>query len=262
MYIAITASKSKTQYYINSVYIDYILKAGYFPYIICTEDEIHQALKICDGLILPGGTDLNPIYYGYSNIQSFAVNQEKDAFERAAFHSFRYVNKPIFGICRGFQLIIMEFLYEFPKYRKILNFEFHIGNHSQANITDTPRNTPTHFVEYVSKHLYGKNGLNIENLGVNSMHHQCLIEKFSLEQRDKNSGVKIKVNYKDFTKIAWTRHGMKNDEKGTIVEAFTIDNWGPKIIAVQWHPEELNDYRLLHNIFEKTSMIKNNKEMK
>lgn len=257
MHIAITASKSKTQYYINSAYIEYLLKAGYSPYIISTESEIRQALKICGGLLLPGGVDLNPMYYGYANFQSFAVDQEKDAFERLAFHSFKYANKPIFGICRGFQLIIMEFLSEFPEYEKVLSFVFHINHHTQTNSTESPRNLPTHFVEYVSEHLYGKDGFAIETLGVNSMHHQCLVENFSREKRSKNDlvAVRIKVDYKNFTKTAWTRHGLKNDEKGTIVEGFIVNKWGGTVAAVQWHPEELQDYSLLHNIFENSSKI-------
>lgn len=251
MRIAITASKSKTQYYINFAYVEYILKAGYLPYIICAKDEILPALEVCDGLLLPGGIDLNPMYYGYANFNSFGVDQEKDAFERLAFHSFRHANKPIFGICRGFQLIIMEFLDKFPEYGKMLDFVFNIGNHTQTSNTDSPRNIATHFIEYVSEYLYGKDGFAIKDLGVNSMHHQCLIERFSREKRDKNdpASTRIKVNYKDFIKTAWTRHGLKNEEKGTVVEAFIINKWGGTIVAVQWHPEELCDYALLHNVF-------------
>ena len=264
MYIAITVSKSKTQYYINSAYIEYLLKAGYLPYIICTESEIHQALKICDGLLLPGGVDLDPMHYGYANFQSFAVDPEKDALERLAFHSFKHVNKPIFGICRGFQLIIMEFLSEFPEYEKALNFVFHVNHHAQINSTESPRNVPTHFVEYVSEHLYGKNGFAIGTLGVNSMHHQCLIENFSREKRDKSdpTAVRIKVNYKNFAKTAWTRHGLKDNEKGTVVEGFSIDKWGGTIAAVQWHPEELQDYSLLQNVFGNPSKIKISEKVK
>lgn len=264
MHIAITASKSKTQYYINSTYIEYLLKAGYLPYIISTKDEIHKALEVCSGLVLPGGTDLNPMYYGYANFQSFAIDQEKDAFERTVFHSFRQANKPIFGICRGFQLIIMEFLNEFPEYEKVLTFMFHINHHAQTNNTESPRNVPTHFVEYVSKYLYGKNGFVIGTLGVNSMHHQCLIENFSQEKRNKNdpATIRIKVDYKDFIKTAWTEHGLKDDKKGTIVEGFVINKWGGAITAVQWHPEELQDYALLQNVFGNPSKIETNGKIK
>jgi putative glutamine amidotransferase len=264
MRIAITASKSKTQYYINSAYIEYLLKAGYLPHIISTKDEIPQALEICNGIVLPGGIDLNPMHYGYANFQSFAVDQEKDAFERLAFHSFRQADKPVFGICRGFQLIIMEFLNKFPEYEKVLNFVFHINHHAQTSSTDSPRGIPTHFVEYVSKYLYGKNGFAIETLGVNSMHHQCLIENFSREKRDKGdpAAVRIKVDYKNFTKSAWTKHGLKDNEKGTIVEGFVINKWGGAITAVQWHPEELQDCALLQNAFGNPSKIKINEKVR
>lgn len=244
--IAITGSTTKNQYCINTAYVDYILKAGYIPCIIHTKKEIEPALKICDGLLLPGGIDLDPIHYGYTNYASYNVSSEKDAFERAAFYAFKAANKSVFGICRGFQLIAMEFLDSFPEYEKVIKFVFHIENHSQVEHLNATRSTPTHFVEYVPEYLYGKDGLGIKNRAINSMHHQCLIESYT----GSTKGTKVKTNYKNFIKAAWTEHGLShNNRKETLVEAFSIENWGGKILAVQWHPEELQDTALLHSIF-------------
>lgn len=264
MHIAITASINKTQqYYINIAYIKYLLKAGYTPHVIHTKEEITPALKICDGLLLPGGIDLDPMYYGYTNYSSFVANPEKDDFERTAFHTFRTANKTIFGICRGFQLIAMEFLDEFSEYEKVIKFMFHIENHNQTHHLEIERKVPTHFVNYVPEYLYGKtgkasdmNGLTISNLGVNSMHHQCLVEKFAYATKNSKTTI-IKTDYKNFVKIAWTQHSLAaDDRKGTIVEAFEIKNWDSKIIAVQWHPEELYDTAILHNVFGGQSTAK------
>lgn len=246
MRIAVTGGINKNQYCINTAYIEYILKAGYTPYVIYTKKEIEPALKICDGLLLPGGVDLDPMFYGYTNYASYNVNPEKDVFERTAFHAFRTENKAVFGVCRGFQLIAMEFLDEFSEYEKVIKFVFHIESHAQIDHLGATRPTPTHFVEYVPEYLYGKDGLEIKNHAVNSMHHQCLIEKYSGTTKD----AKIKTDHKNFTKIAWTTHGLThNNRKETLVEAFSIKNWGGRILAVQWHPEELQDTALLHNIF-------------
>jgi putative glutamine amidotransferase len=246
MHIAVTGSIVKHQCCINTAYINYIIKGGYTPYVIYTKKEIEPALKICDGLLLPGGVDLDPMFYGYTNYASYSVNPEKDVFERAAFHAFKAENKPIFGICRGFQLIVLEFLDEFSEYDKVIKFVFHVESHAQIDALGAARPTPTHFVEYVPEYLYGKDGFEIKNHAVNSMHHQCLIEKYAGAAKD----AKIKIDYKNFTKIAWTKHGLsQNNRKEAIVEAFSIKDWGGKILAVQWHPEELQDVALLHNIF-------------
>lgn len=250
MHIAITSSESKTQFYLNHAYINYILESGHFPYVIHTEDEVDQALKVCGGLILPGGIDLDPMHYGYTNYSSYSTNSKKDQFERTIFHAFRKAKKPILGICRGFQLIAMEFLDEFSEtYEKVIKFVFHVENHAQTDSLNAVRTSPTHFVEYVPEDLYGKGGFIINDLGVNSMHHQCLAEKFSCSVRN-GKNTKIETSFKNFTKIAWTKHGLRKvNEKGTIVEGFLINNWGGKILAIQWHPEELCDYKILHNLF-------------
>ncbi|MBQ8953579.1 MAG: gamma-glutamyl-gamma-aminobutyrate hydrolase family protein [Clostridia bacterium] len=59
----------------------------------------------CDGLLLPGGADVDPARYNQPNIAAYDVNPGLDALQWAALDSFFKAGKPILGICRGHQLL-------------------------------------------------------------------------------------------------------------------------------------------------------------
>ena len=61
MRIGLPISESKTQYYINQAYVEYIEAAGFEPVLIHTRANIDVITKSLDGLILPGGIDVDPI---------------------------------------------------------------------------------------------------------------------------------------------------------------------------------------------------------
>lgn len=58
-----------------------------------------------DGLLLPGGIDLNPVHYGEEAIPATEYNDALDALQLDAFRRFLAAGLPVFGICRGHQLI-------------------------------------------------------------------------------------------------------------------------------------------------------------
>ena len=59
----------------------------------------------CDGLLLCGGGDIDPARYGQANQGSQPPDPVRDQAELELFHAFLQAGKPIFGICRGMQLI-------------------------------------------------------------------------------------------------------------------------------------------------------------
>lgn len=248
MRIGIPISSSKTQYFINQAYIQYVAEAGFTPVLIIPEISLDISLNTIDGILLPGGIDIDPIYYGEDNITSFAVDPVKDDFERKLFHAARKREKPIFGICRGFQLIAKEYLLTDNKLRESIYFCSHIPDHNQVDNQQLSRNIHQHFVEYSAHTLYkSKTEVNtFISMPVNSMHHQCLIVDF------KKKGV---LDSRGFKMAAWTQRGLKltknKDTTEVVCEAFRINKWGSQILAVQWHPEELLDVALLHNFFNK-----------
>lgn len=59
----------------------------------------------CQGLLLAGGGDIDPAYFGQKNRGSAPADPTRDQRELALFQAFAQAGKPIFGICRGMQLI-------------------------------------------------------------------------------------------------------------------------------------------------------------
>lgn len=63
-----------------------------------------------DGLLLPGGGDLNPALYGAVKCAECGVPDDAlDALQMAAMGAFVKARKPVLGICRGHQLINVYF---------------------------------------------------------------------------------------------------------------------------------------------------------
>ncbi len=59
----------------------------------------------CDGLLLPGGGDLDPALYGQELCGCEPPDAERDAKEMALCRRFLAEKRPVFGICRGAQVI-------------------------------------------------------------------------------------------------------------------------------------------------------------
>ena len=82
---------------------------------------------------------------------------------------------------------------------------------------------------------------------VNSMHHQGLVIGPVV-------GKKIPRDFGGLVLVATTICGLEDSKKlgnYRVVEAITIDDWGEsRIAAVQWHPEELRDVKLLKTFFD------------
>ena len=58
-----------------------------------------------DGLLLPGGADVSPCYYHEENVACEELEPELDELQWAVLEKFATAKKPIFGICRGHQLM-------------------------------------------------------------------------------------------------------------------------------------------------------------
>lgn len=63
----------------------------------------------CDGLLLPGGGDLEPWRYGQMNTASRGLEPRRDAAEFDLLEQFTAAGKPVLGICRGVQSINVFF---------------------------------------------------------------------------------------------------------------------------------------------------------
>ena len=226
---------------INTAYINYIIAAGMMPIPVFVDDNLNAKLKMCNGLLLPGGIDLDPTYYGYSNTGSYAVNPDRDLFERQLLQMFVQAHKPVLGICRGFQLIAREFVCPFTN---DLQFCQHIDGHNQNNSTKTARNVRFHSVTVDSNIMYGDGNKDSRTMFVNSLHHQalCLDVKANVKHNT------IKTKHYDVVISAATQFWTPKSFS-SVIEGISIPELS--ISGVQWHPEELLDTAILQQALKR-----------
>jgi len=187
-----------------------IEKAGGIPILLPYVEDcsvLEKYVEMCDGFLFSGGFDIAPSRYGEATKETCGKLQPmRDKLEFTIFEKIIKTDKPIMGICRGFQFInvalggtlIQDIPSEAP---------------SEINHTQTePRFTPSHEVRVLADTpLYSLVGK--DRMVANSFHHQAI----------KTLGRGLKV--------------MAMADDG-IVEA--IYSTGERYIrAYQWHPERL-----------------------
>lgn len=197
---------------INTPYIHAVASADGTPLLLPVTGDPSAAeayIELLDGLLIPGGADITPTLYGEDPVpQVTYLLEDQDRLELSLIRLASERQIPIFGICRGIQLLNVAFggtLYQdLPS-----QYPGCIG-HSQDVST---RSQLTHRAQLVSGSLM-EQLLGPEPLFVNSYHHQAL-----------------KETAPGFTVSARASDG--------VVEA--IEDAARRIYAVQWHPEELVD---------------------
>ena len=114
--IGFTCSTEPQNFYIRTrytrVFLECAKKVGYddvVPYVLpIVEDPwlIETYAKDLDGFIFTGGDDIDPAAYGEEKLPECGeVEPERDAFELAMLRECVKQNKPVFGICRGIQIM-------------------------------------------------------------------------------------------------------------------------------------------------------------
>ena len=188
-------------------YYTMIEDAGGKPFLgtIYTKEEAEKAAQEFDGLLITGGADVDTSLYDGGKTEEDANNAHFDRNDLYLYHAFRKAGKPIFGICRGIQIIGVaegvKLIHDIPS-------EFNI-EHNQMNLPDKGRYDTLHNVVFQKgTQLYDIFG---EQHAVNSFHHQAL-----------------RSLPKGFTLSAVSK-------KDGIIEAIDKEN----VLAVQWHPERL-----------------------
>ncbi|HVA18633.1 MAG TPA: gamma-glutamyl-gamma-aminobutyrate hydrolase family protein [Solirubrobacteraceae bacterium] len=91
-------------------YVDAVQRAGALVLMLPPDPHLledpGQALGLIDGLVLTGGADIDPAFYGQqAHAETVDTVPERDAFEIALTRAAIERDKPVLGICRGMQLI-------------------------------------------------------------------------------------------------------------------------------------------------------------
>lgn len=127
-----------------------------------------------DGLIIPGGDDVDPALYGARNISSYNINHKLDVFMLKSIKKFRKAGKPIFGICAGMQLLNIAYGGTLKQDIGLVQGRYHYGVWRTVVVSNGS--------------LFAKNGA---ELYVKHYHHQAVKKLGSglkITMRDKKDG--------------------------------------------------------------------------
>lgn len=93
---------------LSDYYMEYIRKSGGIPIIVSqeTKDNLKRLIKISNGLLLTGGGDCQPKYFEEADESpGYVYDEKRDQMEYELIQLFMKEEKPVMGICRGFQMI-------------------------------------------------------------------------------------------------------------------------------------------------------------
>ena len=100
---------SAERMYVNSDYIESVLNNGGIPMAIpavAMKADPEGILAVCDGILVPGGEDLNPWYYGEEpKPQIQTIRPEIDEAWFALGRAAKEMGMPMLGICKGIQFL-------------------------------------------------------------------------------------------------------------------------------------------------------------
>ena len=200
--------ETKESYWMLPGYMKVLEQCGALPIMLpltSDEEELAQSLKLCDGLLLTGGHDVDPVlYHEQPKAECGVPCRERDAMECRLLGWALEKNLPVFGICRGIQFLnayLGGTLYQDLPTEYDSTIEHHM-----TPPYDRTAHKVTILADTVLAEILGEG-----ELPVNSYHHQAV--------RDLAPGV---------TKMAVSEDGL--------VEAISVD--GKKFaVGVQWHPE-------------------------
>lgn len=88
-------------------YVESVRRAGGEPRVFNPlEDQPEQIVGEVQGVLMTGGVDIDPARYGDEpHATVTAIEPERDAFEFALLLAAREARLPVFGICRGLQVM-------------------------------------------------------------------------------------------------------------------------------------------------------------
>jgi putative glutamine amidotransferase len=88
-------------------YVESVRRAGGEPRVFDPlEDQPEQIVGEVQGVLMTGGVDIDPARYGDEpHATVTAIEPERDAFEFALLLAAREARLPVFGICRGLQVM-------------------------------------------------------------------------------------------------------------------------------------------------------------
>lgn len=196
-------------------YVHAVHESGGRAVLITPDAPDVDVLEGLDGIMFTGGSDVDPGLFGEAPHPTTKVNPKRDAAELLLLRAAIDMDLPLLGICRGMQL--MAVAYGGKLHQHLPDVLGHDGHRP----TSGPK--------------FGHHGVRVrpgsrahailgDELVVNSFHHQGVRDVGGLDA------------------VGWST----GDDLVEIVE----DPRRAFAVAVQWHPEDTNDFRLFDALVE------------
>jgi putative glutamine amidotransferase len=227
---------TKTLHYLEQNAAHWVLSGGAVAVMVPAVDRDSLVLRsdidlghyaqALDGLVLQGGNDVSPQQYGEAPLHpDWAGDPVRDAYEMALIRAFVAAGKPVFGICRGLQLLNVTF--GGSLFQDINQQNPEALDHRQAGAYENH----FHRVEFVPGTHLASLYPGLRTATTNSIHHQGikqLAPGFVVEARCPDDGM---------------------------IEAIRRTEGSGFVAGVQWHPEfhrpgdpaTLDDTAILHD---------------
>ncbi len=180
-------------------YVSYVRSAGIQPFVTQNPEE----LCACDALLLPGGGDITPAFFGETNHGSRNIDTQLDIRQMQAFSLAVKSGVPVLGVCKGLQIINVALGGTILQDLPLPSLERH-----QYETKDKYHSTVIRPGSWLHR-LYGEEAV------VNSAHHQAL----------GNLGRGLVA--------------VQHCQEDNCIEAVSHESL--PIIGVQWHPERISE---------------------
>ena len=229
--IGISCGGSATMTTLKTTYSDAVRLAGGVPVLIpILRDSatVSQLVERLDGVILSGGEDIDPLYYGEEPLPGLGeINAPRDTFDVLLIRTALRQCKPLLGICRGEQVLNVvlggTLWQDIPS--QIPESQLHHRQEEPSTVaTQTITIDPSSRLAEI---------LGVSEIAVNSHHHQAV--------KDLAPGLIVTARTEDGVVEAYESLPDLNVEKilssGTPAGADRFREQGAWILAVQFHPE-------------------------
>jgi len=201
--------------FLPGVYVDTVRASGGIPVLLPPspyEVDVEVVVGRVDGIIVPGGPDLNPaLYHAESHPLTLPSDVARDRWEMAVTRHAVGLGVPLLGICRGAQILnvtlggtLHQHLPDIHPYR-------------DRHCPDEP-GFGKHWVRVSPSSMLGA-AMRESQVNVSTRHHQAVDQV--------GSGLRA---------VAWESDGT--------IEAVELAGPVSFVVGVQWHPEQDGDPRL------------------
>lgn len=202
---------------IDKTILSWLKKGGFIPIVLPPFPGIeNEYLKIVDCVLIPGGRDIHPKFYG-STIKEYHedfCDDERTSFEWTLIRKCAKESIPLLGICLGCQMINVAFG------GTLID---HLNDPKGHHRDKETKKSVLHRI-YLRNNSFLKNYVDLKNLWVSSSHHQAIKELAPA--------------------FYSTAFGPDN-----VIEVIESNDY-PYIKGVQWHPERTPNSKVSKGILK------------